>query len=74
MIAVGNENGKIKNKDIWNYCHRMSMLPLLGANHRLLSLHMAKRFICLEEKGEGINEFAIEYMISTSFHVSIAFK
>ena len=30
MIAVGNENEKIKNKDRWNYCHHMPMLPFWG--------------------------------------------
>ena len=45
MIAVGNENKKIKNKDRWSYCHHMLMLALLGSNHRLPLLHIAKRFI-----------------------------
>ena len=44
-IEVGDENEKIKNKDRWNYFHRMPILPLLGANHRLPLLHMTKRFI-----------------------------
>ena len=35
MIAVRNENKKSKNKDRWNYCHHMPILPLLGTNHRL---------------------------------------
>ena len=26
MIAVGNKNNKLKNKDRWNYCLHMSML------------------------------------------------
>ena len=26
---------KIKNKDRWNYCRHMPMLPLLGDNHCL---------------------------------------
>ena len=39
MIAVGNNNKKIKNKDRWNYCHHMTMLTLLGDNHYLPLLH-----------------------------------
>ena len=45
MIEIGNKNKKIKNKDKWNYCHHMPILPLLGDNHRLPLLHMDKRFI-----------------------------
>ena len=52
MIEVGNENKKIKNKDRWNYCHHMPMLPLLGANHCLPLLHMSKCFIWLNEKND----------------------
>ena len=48
MITVGDENGKIKNKDRWKYSHHMHMLPLLGANHRLQLLHMNTRFIWIE--------------------------
>ena len=50
------------------------MLPLLGDNHCLTLLHMANRFIWLEEKGEHINEFAIGYIINPSLHVNKAFK
>ena len=50
MIAVGNDNKKIKNKYRRNYCHRMPMLPLLGKNYLLPLLHMAKRFIWLNKK------------------------
>ena len=52
----------------------MPMLPLVGNNHRLLLLHMAKRFIWIEETGKLINYFDIEYMIIPSFHVNKAFK
>ena len=51
MIAVGNENRKIKNKDRWGYCHHMPMLPLLRYNHCLPLLHISKHFICIEETG-----------------------
>ena len=47
----------------------MPMLPLLGTNHRLLLYHMAKRFICIEETVERINDCDIEYMINQSLHV-----
>ena len=70
MLEVGNENIKIKNKDRWNYCHRMPMLPLLGENHRLPLFHMDKRFIWLNEIKQRINEFTIGYMINTGLNVN----
>ena len=74
MIAVGNKNKNVKNKDRWNYCHHMTMLLLFWDNHRLPLLHMAERFIWIEEKGECINEFEIGYMINPRFCVNKAFK
>ena len=74
IIAVG-KNKKIKNKeDIWNYCHHVPMLPLLGDNHRLPLFHMAKKTIWLEEAGKFINEFEIGYMINPSLHVNKSFR
>ena len=52
----------------------MPMLPSLGDNNRLPLLHMAKRFIFLEETGERINEIYIGYMINTSVHANKAFR
>ena len=52
----------------------MPMLLLLGYNHILLLLHMAKPFIWLKETGERINEFDIGYMINPGFHDNKAFK
>ena len=74
MISAGNKKRKIKNRDRWNYCHYMPMLPLLGGNHRLLLLHKAKRFIWIEETGKHINEFDIGYMINPNLHVNKYFK
>ena len=50
IISVGNENKKIAVKDRWNYCNHMPMISLLGANHCLPLFHMAKSFICFNEK------------------------
>ena len=49
MIAVGNENKKINNKDRCSYCYHCTMLSLLGVNHRLPLFHMDKPFIWLNE-------------------------
>ena len=59
MIEIGNENKK-KNKDKCNNCDHMPILPLLGDNHRLLVLHMAKCFICIEEKKNVLNSSRLD--------------
>ena len=74
MIEVGNKYTKIKNKDRWNYCHHMPMLPLLGENRCLPLLHMAKRFIWLEETKERINGFDIRYIINPGLNVNKSFR
>ena len=74
MISVGNENKKIRNEDRCNYCHHMPMLPVVGANHRLPLLNMAKTFICLNETKKRINEFAVVYMINPGFNVNKFFR
>ena len=52
----------------------MPILPFWGANYCLTSLHMSKRFICLEETGKRINQFYIGYIIDPGFHVNKAFR
>ena len=74
MIAVGNENKKIKNKYRLNYCHNMPMLSLLGANNFLPLFHMDNFFIWIEETEKRINEFAIGYMINPGLNVNKAFR
>ena len=41
---------------------------MLGYNHRLLILHMAKTFLCIHETSEHIIEFVIGYMINPTLH------
>ena len=52
----------------------MPLFPLLGANHHIILLHMAKCFIWLEEKKERINEFYIGYMINPNMDNKKSFK
>ena len=70
MIAFVNDNKNNKNKDRWNYFHRIPMLLLLGTNHRLPLIYLAKRFIWIEETGKRINEFEIGYIINPSLYVN----
>ena len=74
MIEVCNENKTIEVKDIWNYCDRMNMLSLLGANNSLPLFHMDKRFIWINETKKRINEFTIGCIINTGLNVKKAFR
>ena len=65
---------KNNNPDKWNYCHHFPILPLLGINHRIPLLHMAKNFVCLHNKEERINEFVIRYIVNPTLHVNKSFK
>ena len=51
----------------------MPILPFLGANHCIPILHMAKRFIWIEETGELIKYFEIGYMINPNLRVDKSF-
>ena len=73
MLEVDNYK-KTKNKDIWNYCHHMPMLLLLGANHCLPLIHMAKHFISINETKQRINEVTTGYMINKGLNVNKAFR
>ena len=47
---------------------------MLGDNHFLPLLHMAKRFLCIHETNELIDDFSIRYMINPTLHGSKSFK
>ena len=47
---------------------------MLGGNHCIPLLHIAKRFIWIEETGEHINGFEVGYMINPSLHVNKSFR
>ena len=72
-MSVGNENKKHKNRDRWNYCRHIIMLPLLGDNHCLSLLHMDKHFVWISKTKKRINEFDIGYIINPILRVNKAF-
>ena len=74
MIAVGNKNKTIKNKNRWNYFHHMPILPSSGAYHRLTLLIMAIFFIWFNETKKRMNKFAIGYTTNPGLHVYKAFR
>ena len=49
ILAVGYENKTIETKDKWNQLDILDMQSLFGTNCRRPLLHMAKRYIWLEE-------------------------
>ena len=52
----------------------MPMKYLLGTNHLLPLLNMAKIYIWIEEEKERINEFSIGYIINPIFNINKSFK
>ena len=52
----------------------MPMLLLLGANHCLPLIHMAKHFISINETKQRINEVTTGYMINKGLNVNKAFR
>ena len=52
----------------------MDIKSLLGTNHHLTLLQMAKSYIWLEEKNQRINDFSIVYMMNPNLIMKKAFK
>ena len=50
------------------------MQSMLGTNCRIPLLHMAKSYICLEEKNQRVNEFSIGYMMNPNLHKNKSFR
>ena len=50
------------------------MQSMLGDNHFLPLSHMAKRYICLEEENQRINEFSIGYMMNPNLNTNKSFR
>ena len=47
---------------------------MLGTNHRLPLLHMAKSYIWIEEKNKRINEFSIGYIMNPNLNMHKVFR
>ena len=50
------------------------MESVLGANCRILLIHMSNRKIWIEETNERINEFSFTYMLNPHLNMNKAFK
>ena len=64
----------IQTQDKYNHLIIVHIQYLLGTNHRLPLLHMAKSYIWLEENSESINVFSIGYMINTNLIINKVLK
>ena len=67
-------NRKIETKDKWNQIHLLSMESVLGANFRILLIHMPNRKIYIQETNERINEFSFAYMSNPTLHTKKVFR
>ena len=59
---------KYQTEDKWNQLNLMDIQFLLGTNHYLPLSHMAKSYICIEEKNQRINELSIVYITNEKAH------
>ena len=74
MIEFGKGNRKTPRKDKWEYYDVVPLFPLLGANHRLLLLHMSNTYVYMSTTEKFINQFAIGYMIKPALNVNKVFR
>ena len=56
------------------FVNLLSILPLLGADHRLPILYTAKILLWINKTSDHINESVIGYMINPTLHVDKYFK
>ena len=74
ILAVEYINQKIETKDKWNQVNVLNMESMLVSNCRMPFLHMSKRYICIEETNQRINEFYFVYMMNPTLYKNKAFK
>ena len=55
----------IPEKYKWEIPTVITLMPILGVNHRLPILHLSKRMVHTYTAGKTINKFAIGYMINS---------
>ena len=67
-------NKTIETKHKWNQIHLLSMESVLGANCRILLIHMSNRIIYIEETKQCINAFSFAYMLNPHLNMNKDFK
>ena len=68
------EKKKNPGKDNWETLNVITLIPLVGVNHRLPILHISKIMVHCYSTDEIINQFAIGYMINPSLNCSKVFR
>ena len=74
ILSVGYKKNKIETKDKWNQLNIMDIKYMLGTNNCMPLSHMAKSYICIEEKNQRINEFSIGYMMNPNLNMNKVFR
>ena len=74
ILAVDYINQKIETKDKWSQINVLDMESMLVANCRMPLLHMSRRYICIEETNQIIDEFSFGYMMNPTLYKNKAFK
>ena len=63
-----------EGKDKWETLNFISLMPLLGVNHRQPILHKSKLMVHCYSTDESINQFAIGYMINPELNCNQVFR
>ena len=66
-------NKKIETKDKWNQIHLLSMESVLGANFRILLIHMSNKKNCIEETKQHINNIFFCVYVESAFQQEQSF-
>ena len=68
------EKEKVPGKDEWETPAIITLMPLVGVNHRQSILHMSKIMVHYYTTNENINQFEIGYTINHSLNCNKVFR
>ena len=72
MIELGRKTNP--GKDKWETLDVITLVPLVGVNHRQPIINIPKRMVYWYSTDESINPFAICYMINPSLNCNRLFR
>ena len=72
MIELAKEKKKNLAKDKWELPSVIPLIPIVGFNHRLPTLHMSKMTVHVYTTDKTVHQFSIGYMINPSLHISFS--
>ena len=74
IIELAKENKKFQKKINWELPAFITIMQIVGVNHRLPILHLSKRMVHIYSTEKSIHKFAIGYMINPYLHINRIFK